>query len=217
MLELTLRLYKLTSRPQFKQWIELEEKKGQVIRAVEEGSPDFPSLLASFLSTALHVPAHLFKLVPWWGSIRAFNEVLIKNNPRIPLPLIVEYDNSPTKEDGWDYKGRLWHLHSHLLAKNYGWKLEYISKLDVEEALAKIQEILTDIQLEREFIWSTSEVAYPYDSQSKSGKFVPLSRPYWMNPKAQLPKKIKILKKLMPVGSVDYEAVGEYAPKDIKH
>lgn len=174
--------------------------------------------MASLLSTALNVSPKVFLHLPWWMTIRAFFVVISKNSPRIPLPLIVEFDNSPVKDEGWDYPGRAWHMYSHLLAKNYGWTLEYISDLKVDEALAKIQEILTDEQLRREFVWASSEMAYSYDSRSKTSKFVPLNRPYFMRPKIATPKKTKILKSLMPVGSVDYSAIGkENEPKDIKH
>lgn len=174
--------------------------------------------MISFLSTALNLSPNVFLQVPWWACIKAFNIVTTKNAPRIPLPLIVESDNKKLKEEGWNYKGRLWHMYSHLLAKSYGWTLEYVANLKIEEALAKVQEILTDEQLDREFIWASSEVAYPYDSRTQKSKFVPLTRPYWMRPIPILPKKTKILKSLMPVGAVDYGAVGkEYEPQEIKH
>jgi len=65
-----------------------------------------------------------------------------------------------------------------MLAKNYGWTLEYVSMLQVEEALAKIQEILVDEQLEHEFFYGLSEVAYSYDSSTKKSKFVPMPQSY---------------------------------------
>lgn len=174
--------------------------------------------MISFNSIALNISPKVFLHVPWWETTKAFVIVSAKNAPSIPLPLILESDDKAPKEDGWDYKGRTWHMYSHILAEAYGWTLEYISDLKVEEALAKIQEILTSKQLEREFLWASSEMAYSYDSKAQTTKFTPLTRPYWMHPKMSAIKKTKILKRLMPMGAVDYSAVGEEnAPKDIKH
>jgi len=213
-----LRLSHSRKFPKFRRWIELEEHKGQVIRAIEEGNPEFPQTLVSFLSIALGLSEKYLLRVPWWSCMMAFYDVMRQNAPRIKIPLIVESDSKKQKEQGWDYDGRSWHMYSNLLAKTYGWSLEYIANLEVSEVLPKIQEILTDEQLDREFYWSSSEVAYSYDSSSKTSKFVPLDRPYWMRPKVTAPKKVKLLKALLPVGAVDYKAVGDdLAPKEIKH
>lgn len=120
------------------------------------------------------------------------------------------------EEEPWDYEGRTWHFYSHLLAKHYGWTLEYISQLHPSDALAKIQEILTDEQLEREFQHSLSDVAYPYNSQTKKSEFHPLSRPFWMRPKIKETPKIKIPAIYMPIGVVDYSSLpDELKPKDL--
>jgi hypothetical protein len=71
---------------------------------------------------------------------------------------------------------------------------------DVDVALAHIQEILTDEQLEREFYWGTSEIAYPYNPTTKQSKFSPLTRPYFMAAPAPQLKRIQIPRGLMPVG-----------------
>lgn len=175
-------------------------------------------VLVSFLSTALGVSPWVLHHVPWWKCLLAFNAVVFQNAPRISIPLIVESDGKKAKKDSWDYEGRSWHMYSHILARNYGWSLEYIAQLEVDEALSKIQEILTDDQLHHEFLWAMSEMSYSFDSHTKTGKFNPLTRPYWMLPKVVLPKKTKLLKASMPVGNVDYSAIGdEYAPQEIKH
>lgn len=202
----------------FRAWIELEEQKEKLNKAAEEGNLEFSTLLVSFLSAALNIEPEPIDKLFWGDCLLLFLEVLRKNRPRIPLPIIVEFHKEKIKENEWDYDGRLWHLYSHLLAKTYGWSLEYIAELDVDEALAKIQEILTDEQLEREFLWSMSEVAYPYDALTKTSKFNPLPRPFWMKPKVQTPKKTKILKSLMPMGMVKYEGIDEnLKPKEIEH
>lgn len=216
---MTLRSYKRRPNLKFRGWVELEEKKEKVIRAVEEGSPEFAQKLILLLSTALHLKSEIFLQVPWWDCIRAFNIVINKNAPRNQIPLIVKSDEKQnSKPDAWDYAGRAWQLYSHLLAKTYGWTLEYIAELDTDDALAKIQEILTSEQLDREFLWSMSEVAYPYDAQTKTNRFKALPRPYWMMQKAEPPKRIKIPKAIMPVGNIDYSGIDEETkPKEIKH
>lgn len=202
----------------FRAWIELEDKKEQLKKAVEEGSPDFPVKLVSFISTALNINDQKLLELSWENCLALFQEILLRNRPRISLPIIVEFQKEKIKPNDWDYEGRLWHLYSHLFAKTYGWTLEYIAQLDVDEALAKIQEILTDEQLEREFQWSTSEIAYPYDGHSKTSKFQPLPRPFWMKPKINAPMKTKILKSLMPMGSIIYEGIDEnLRPKEISN
>lgn len=202
----------------FRAWIELEDKKEQLKKAVDEGNPDFPVKLVSFISTALSIEDNELLKVPWESCLALFQEILIKNRPSISLPIIVEFQKEKSKPNDWDYEGRLWHLYSHLFAKTYGWNLDYIAQLDVNEALAKIQEILTDEQLEREFQWSMSEIAYPYDANSKTSKFQSLPRPFWMKPKINAPLKTRILKELMPMGAVIYEGIDEeLKPKEIEH
>jgi hypothetical protein len=122
---------------------------------------------------------------------------------------------SKDKKEPWDYPKRTIYLYSHIIAKHYGWKISDIEKLDVDYALALLQEILTDEQLDREFLWSMSENSYIYDAKTKSGKPNPLERPYWMLEKVQEPRKVTIPASMLPAG-VDYSAVGEYAPKEIE-
>ena len=89
-----------------------------------------------------------------------------------------------------------------ILAERYGWTFDTISNLDTDVALALIQEILTDKQLEKEFLWGMSEIAYPYNSQTKESKFSPLQRPYWMKAAPQEIKMVRIRKSMLPVGNV---------------
>lgn len=181
--------------------------KEKVIKAVRDNSDEFPTHLISFVSTALRIsPDHLENL-PWEYVVDAFYKIVAKV-PIVKLPLTAGYidtvSNSP-----WDYEGRTWHLYSHLLAKAYGWKLDYISQLQVEEALAKIQEILTDEQLGREFIYSLSEIAYPYDQSTKKSTFQPLPRPAWMRTPIKPTQKLIMPLSSIPVGNVNNDAVPE--------
>jgi len=77
------------------------------------------------------------------------------------------------------------------------------------EAFAHIQEILTDRQLEQEFFYSLSEIAYPYNKATKKGEFKPMPRPYWMRPAVRPTKTIRIKRNLLPVGyGVDASGLG---------
>ena len=103
-----------------------------------------------------------------------------------------------------------------MLAKSYGWDKKKIDNLDVDVALALIQEIITDEQLDREFLWAMSDKSYSYDYKTKSGKPNPLERPYFMKEEVKPPPKMQIPKAMMPQGNVNYGAISEaYQPKKI--
>lgn len=212
---LRLYLFIRSTRPRFRRWIDLEELKEHFIRAAEEGT-EFPQTLFSLLSAALKISPERLKLMEWQKLLIAFNQVCLHNFPHVLLPILSEAPAIKARKDAWDYEGRTWFLYSHMVAKAYGWTLEEISQLKVEDALAIIQEILTDEQLDREFAWGMSPNAYSYDDKSKVSKFVELPRPYWMKPKIDIVKKLRIPKMMLPVGNVNYEAVDEATkPKEI--
>lgn len=203
--------------PRLKKWIELEDRKEKIIKAVEGGN-DFPSELFSYLSTALGVSYKWYEYADWLLIVRAFY-VCVSKSPQVELPITSPNDEQRTKEESWDYDNRTWHLYSHLLAKSYGWTLEYIAKLPVLETMAKIQEIIVDDQLEKEFQYGLSEMAYRYDKNSKTSKFVPLPRPAWMRPKIHPIKKSLIPRAMLPMGNIITDGVlpPELMPKEIVH
>jgi len=205
----------------FKEWIELEDKKAQVIRAVEEVKEDFPEIIIDFLSTALSLSREELQKMHWVELMGKFVEATSKLVPKRKIPIVTIPNKENIKKDVWDYEGRSWNYYAHLLAEAYGWTMEYIAELSVDDALAQIQEILTEQQLQREFTWSMSEASVIYDAKSQTSRPNPLPRPYWMNTMEiksdkDVPiKKIKIAKQYLPVGSVDYGAVTEeFRPKE---
>lgn len=206
---------KIGGEPKFKKWIHLESQKEKIIKAVRDGA-DFPSCLFSYLSTALNVNSKWYERADWMKAIELFYLVLSKS-PKIELPLVTPTDEK-NKEEPWHYDGRLWHLYSHMLAKEYGWDLEYISALQVSEALAKIQEIITDEQLDREFQYGLSEMAYSYDKRTKKSRYNPMPRPHWMRAKIKPIERFLIPAYMLPVGNVDMKAIpDEYKPKEVVH
>lgn len=199
--------------PKLKKWITLENYKDRILKAVENKQQDFPEILLAYLSTAFGVPVKWIQFANWELLVKAFY-VYQSKSPKIQLPITTPSDEHH-KDSPWDYDHRTWHLYSHMLAKAYGWSLEYISCLNVEEALAKIEEILVDEQLEKEFYYGLSEAAYSYDKNTKTSKFVPLPRPNWMQEKPKEIKKIPIPVSMLPVGVVYQDALPEeYLPKE---
>ena len=152
-------------------------------------------------SAALNIPIETFDGWSWVEVLYAYTMVMVDQLPDTKLPML-----NPTGNLGkiptWHYKGRTWNYYAHMLAREYGWSLEYISDLDRNDALALIQEILTDEQLRKEFEYGMSEIAYPYNKSTKKSEFKPLERPFWMLPKIEQPKKIKIRKDFLPVGNI---------------
>ena len=203
--------------PTFKKWIELETYKEKIHEAVETGDAMFPKYILAYISTAYDVSIRWYEKADWVRLIIAFS-FIASSCPKIELPLVTATHEKHDPED-WTYDGRTWHYYSHIISKAYGWTLEYISQLQVVDALAKIQEILTDDQLDREFQYSLSEIAYVYDKAAKVGKLKPLNRPAWMRKKIQPIKKFMIPASLMPVGVVMVDGVlpEELLPKEIVH
>jgi len=179
--------------------MELEQQKNKIVKAVEESSDDFPDHLFTFLSTALRLPVKWFHRASWEVVIKSFSVVVSLTQCQIQLPIFMS-EKKKEKDEPWDYDTREWHLYIHMLAKEYGWTIEYISNLKVEDALSKIQEILIDEQLEREFLWTMSDRSSYWDDRTKTAKTNPLPRPDWMNRHIELEKEVR--KTIVPVGMI---------------
>lgn len=205
LLNVLLWLSKFYGQPRFGQWVKLEEQKNKILRAVEESSDEFPNHLFDFLSTALHFPSQYYRNATWINVVKAFYITISQNTYKTNLALF-EITKEKKKNDtmSWDYDERSLHLYSHLLAKEYGWKLEYIYRLKLSKALPLIQEILLDEQLEKEFQWTMSERSSYYDDKAKAAKANPLPRPSWMQKHIDPTKELKIVKipkNMMPAGN----------------
>lgn len=203
----------------FRLWIILEGKKERIVAAVEKEQSDFPDLLLDFISTAAWgLSPKLFEHADWLKIVELFY-VCLSKSPRVDIPLTAS-NNEKIKEDPWNYEGRTFPLYAHLLAQAYGWSLREISQLQVEQALSMIQEIMVDKQLDREFYYGLSEIAYPYNKNTKQSIFKPLDRPYWMrptlNPQKDIPR-FTIPMEMMPMGAVVIKDVlpDEFLPKAI--
>lgn len=195
-------LLRLQREPKFGRWVALEEQKNRILKAVGESSDEFPNELFTFLSTALHLSHRHFRKASWIKVVQAFYKCLELTRCQFELP-IFEPNNVKIEDVAWDYHNRPWHVYVHMLAKEYGWTIEYIYNLSIKDAMCAIQEILLDDQLEKEFQWTMSERSAYYDDKSKTTKLNPLPRPQWMMKhvsKDDLPK-IKIPVGMMPTGA----------------
>lgn len=180
----------------FRKWVSLEDHKKRIAEAVE-GS-EFPNRVTDYLSTAFGNKG--WEKKPWKTLVFSMIEGFEKFTPNSSLPIL----NPPKdgKKSDWDYEGRSWMYFSHLLANAYGWTLEYIAEMDVNEAIGQIQEILTSEYLDQEFTHSLSEVSYTYNKNTKKSDYKPLPRPYWMRPVSQPTKKVRIRRDMLPMGHV---------------
>lgn len=186
--------------PTFGKYLELDELKYKILQAAKRKEKQFPDLMLSYVSAAFFIPKIILERVRWDVVFSLFAVAVNRSLPTVKIPLLRPH-KSKGKKDPWDYEGRERSMYSHIIAQAYGWSIAEIGKLEVNFALKLIQEILTDEQLDREFLWAMSDKSYSYDAKTKVGKENPLERPYFMLMEVQEPKKIKILKSMMPVGA----------------
>ena len=140
--------------------------------------------------------------LPWSETGEVFLSLLQKNEITIQFPILKSMKGG--KDDRgvpWDYPERDWYYWVHLLAYHYGWTLDYIAELDIDDALALLQEIEVESQIEKEWEYQISEIAYPYDPGTKKSVFKPLGRPQWMRREAVVQKR-RILKAHLPIGVI---------------
>lgn len=208
----------MTAKLSFRKWLDLETQKKILLEAVDGG--EFPDKVFAFLSTA---SVSFNEKDTWENSVFCFMTAVKELRPNDSLPLVKDAPKDGKPAD-WDYEGRTWAYWSHVLAQAYGWTLEYIAELDVNEALSHIQEIFTDEHLEKEFYYGLSEVAYPYNKSTKKSVFKPMPRPYWMKPTAKPVKMQTFKKSMLPMGLVqdvsgmpdEYNPLRDYVEKKTK-
>ncbi len=158
-----------------------------------------------------------FNSSPWYEVVSAYQVILSLN--RIPgaenFSMLKSPNISTGKTIAWDHDDREVILWIHTLASAYNWSRTEIENMWPEEAVGFIQEILVDQQFEREFFYSLSEIAYPYDKATKRSRYIPMNRPAWMVIGGGR-KDQRVLKDSLPVGNVIYPE-GEERFKDIVH
>jgi hypothetical protein len=146
----------------------------------------------------------------WWNELTIYAELGKRFSPRVAFPI---FRRSPQLEkrgkkpkrldEPWEYAEREWYYWLYLFGKHFGWDEERIADLDIETGIALYQEIGVGEQLDREWRWSMSEIAYPYNKDTKKSEFHPYPRPTWMLSDVVLkPPKIKMRREYWPVGNV---------------
>ena len=206
-------------RKRLKEWVILDDLRIEIIKNFKDNQPKpFADNTIRYVSIAYDIEDNkMLSELPWFEIAYAYAKATVTNRPTINLPMIMYSEKKSDvleKKYNWEYFGRTWYFFLHSLSSAYGWSIETVENLDVDDALALIQEILIDEQMDKEFQYSLSEIAYPYDDARKLNVFRPMERPLWMREvvKVLAPKKIKIRKDMMPMGLV----IG--SPKDdIEH
>lgn len=198
--ELTLNGHPVSvQRAKFRRWTELEDLRDRFSRAADIA--ELSDLMVLYLSAALEFTASEIDDISWIESAEAFNDVVSVNAIIKPLPFM-RYPAKDAKPVPYDYPGRMFFQYANMFAKNYGWTIDIIASMDVDEAMALLQEMMIDDAHRREWEWDLSERSTGYDEATKSPKYVPFPLPAWMTPVPPAPKTYKILKSMLPVGNV---------------
>lgn len=194
--------YELT-QPRLKEWLRREEVRRKIGEASKKGDRvQFLELYLSFISDVFTISVERLKILPWIDVARAYVEINNRQVLSYDFPMLLVEKSK--KDDDWNYVGRYWYIWLHKIAKSYGWSIEYIENLVVDDAVALLHEISSDDFYLKEWEWGLSENAYSYDSNTKTGKYNPLPIPKWMQLRdkdKELPK-VKIRKDHLPVGIV---------------
>jgi hypothetical protein len=129
--------------------------------------------------------------------------------PKFDFPIF--YSKEKTEQVAADYSEKEWYFWLHFLCSKYHWTVEYTQELFIEDAFGLLQEALIEKQQEREWQWSLTELAYPYDENTKKSVFKPLKKPDWMTIiKDNVPQKVMIRRDMMPQGVI-IDLGAEYA------
>lgn len=197
-------------------WTVTEEYRQNIVDSVKEDVLKTHELICTFTSKIILLPVKwIFTRCYWEHSLSVFLLAIMNSQVKLDIP-ISRGKGTKASDDKipWDYKGRTKFYLVHLLASTYGWTIKEIESLNIIQGLSLVQEILTGEQLEKEFTWSLSEIAYPYNKNTKKSEFKPMPRPNWMMPDVKKLKTFRIPKELMPMGNVqDLGGMEEYVRK----
>jgi len=186
-------------------WLVLEDLRFDVEDAAKNKNREkLIASIYSYVSTASSVSIEDLQKCFWKEVGDAYFAIHNFNAPDPKFPLIKPRPKSIREESGFDYPTRSWYMWANTLASKYGWMLDYIAELHVDEAIGLIQEIYLDDQLNKEWEWSLSENAYSYNESTKKSDFHPLKRPEWMLTTHKIPeiKKVKFRRSDLPMGLV---------------
>ena len=208
------------TRPKLRKWLSVEKLRSEVLESADRDG--FIDNLFIYLSALLDTDG--FDVAPWYEILEAYYLASIECYPKLDLSILITGKKKKEKKipDPWEYEERVVYTWLHMLAKSYGWTLEYISELDVDDAFALIQEISLEDQLEKEWQWGLSDVGYEPEKGSNKLRLRPLPRPQWMTQgnynfqkEIEKPKpKVRIRKDFVPPGVVVYNVPKESEASD---
>jgi hypothetical protein len=188
------------SRLTLKSWAALDDYRKQIADCKDPDSAC--ALLLKSIELAI-TERPKWDDIFWMDASDLYVRVSNANQPSIQFPIF-----TPSKKESdplpWEYPGRTWLFWLNVFAKNYGWSEESIAALDIDTAIGLYQEIVVDEQMRQEWQWGLSEKSVEYVPSTKKSKFVPLSRPEWMQAVAKPKKIIKtmIRKDMLPAGNI---------------
>jgi len=190
-------------RATLKQWIFLDDIKSKTYKSTSRDN--VVKYIHLYLSSFLHISEEKLLSCEWFDIALIYYNCLDLNTPNIDFP-IFKKTNKDNKDDTllWNYEGRTWYIWCHELASKYGWSIEYIANMDVDDAIALMQEIIIEKQLDKEWDWVRSENAYVYNENTKKSDFKPLDRPEWMqeHKKHKESATVKYKASMIPLGNV---------------
>jgi hypothetical protein len=196
----------VATRYKLREWLKLDAVRENVVDAIETKNIDgLAKSICTFVSIASSVSVDILLSLPWYDVVTAFLAVEAENKLRLDFALLRTTKKKPD-DPAWEYEGRTWYWWNNILSSHYGWTSEYIAELDIDDATGLLQEIMVDEQLDREWQWSLTEIAYPYNETTKQSNFKPLDRPEWMMivSSTNLPKIpiVRMRRDMLPVGFI---------------
>jgi len=148
----------------------------------------------------------LFKSESFFERLQAAYQTIIFNQINADAAIFKPRktkENKPQETSSWNYDGRTLAIWIDTFAQNYHWSLSEILNLPLNTAIYLYQEIAINIQLKKEWEYSLTELAYPYNKNTEKNEFKPLQRPDWMAETADaLITVTKIPKSLLPFGVI---------------
>jgi hypothetical protein len=195
-------------RKLLKDWLVLEELRAKILEAADKNYAEVSAAVRKYLSVASSIE---YQETVWYQTVKDFESVLQANLPLHSFSLLKSREKH--EKMPWEYEGRTWYFWLHIFSKNYGWSEDQIANLDIDTAIGLLQEILITEQEEHEWQWSLTEIAYPYNQNTKKGEFHELPRPDWMRKIVAIPQKVRIERELIPMGRVIGENYESETPK----
>lgn len=183
-------------------FLDLEIALSRLQDAVKsDGTGDIADALFSYLSACIpELDRGVFNEAPWYEIVNAYASLVAMNKIKGDFAIMTR-NKTKNRPVPWDYPERVKVVWIHMLADAYNWTKAEIESLNLEEAIGYAQEIQADEQFEREFLYSLSEIAYPYDKASKKSRFMPMKRPLWMVLLKELPRT-RLVKAFLPQGMI---------------